>query len=477
MKHFFSVPSLLLLFVLNASAQFNIASISDGSFKSPSTWNCNCIPLPVATIAVNHHVVFDTSFALVTAMGYTGKLTIATGASLLQDTNSHYLFVDGSSSIINNGKFYCDSLFVNNGRVINNDSFWVNTFANLDSISNAAGAVMLVTDSFYTTGKLFNSGKLFAPTFYNGGAITNNNIISSVDSFLNNGTFTNNVNGKIYVSTFYNQLNFSNKGKILQVESLTNNGTYLNDVGGTVNVDSMLNLSLFTNKGVMNINLIGNTGTYNNDDSTYFTDLLTTGIINNNGIFIGTHDAINSGILNLNSGSFFFLDNDFLNADSIAHDALTDIEGEFQCKNWYNVDVVQGNFGRFLVLDTTWNSGNMNQTFDICDATPPATAPFIDFNFGNISSGITYCHPVSVNEMVDNQNIKIYPTISDGLLTVKNAEGSLIEIFSTEGKMIRNIKISNNTTELNCSFLNEGIYFFKVHSSFEISAYPIVIQK
>ncbi len=476
MKQILLLPQFIFLLSCSVSAQFNIASVQDGNFKSPSTWNCNCIPLPVAVIAVNHQVVFDTSFALVTAVGHTGKITIASGASLIQDATSRYLFIDGSGSLINNGKFYCDSLLINNGRITNNDTFLVNTFANLDSITNSAGAFMAVTDSFYTMGKLFNSGKLAAPTFYNGGTIINYNIITGVDSFLNNGTFTNNANGKIYASTFYNMQTFTNKGKILQVDSLTNGGTFLNDVGSSVTVDSMINISSFTNNGVMNINLLGNTGTYTNDDSTYFTDLLSTGTINNNGIFIGTHDVWNAGTLNLNAGSYFFLGNDFLNADSIATDAVTDIEGQLNCKNWYNADVVKGTAGHFLVEDTTWNSGSMIETFDICDATPPAATPFIDLNFGTIAAGITYCSTVAVNE-ISTAEIKIYPTITDGLVVIETSSAGAVEIISVDGRLMDTKQLNSDYTQLNLSVLNNGIYILKINSMKGNSVGKIVIQK
>lgn len=102
----FSLPALVFLIAFIASAQFNIVSVADGSFKSPSIWNCNCLPIPVATIPVNHHVVFDSSLALLTDVGHRGKITVAVGASLLQDATRHDMFLDGSRSIIKNGKFY-----------------------------------------------------------------------------------------------------------------------------------------------------------------------------------------------------------------------------------------------------------------------------------------------------------------------------------------------------------------------------------
>ena len=93
--------------------------------------------------------------------------------------------------------------------------------------------------------------------------------------------------------------------------------------------------------------------------------------------------------------------------------------------------------------------------FDFCDATPPATAPFVDFNFGTIAPTITYC-TVSIAENSNKTNISFYPSPTKGM--VYFGEKYQLEIYNAVGQLLK----QSTSQQINISDFPSGIYLVVV---------------
>ncbi|PLX01629.1 MAG: hypothetical protein C0594_12800, partial [Marinilabiliales bacterium] len=174
-----------------------IESVSDGNWTTPTTWDCMCIPTPGDEITVSNDVTLDTDFFL------TNTLIINNGASLIKDGNERY-FATSDASVIVNGKFHTDYLYLGNGTTTINDSLLVNI-------------------------SMFNSSNL-----------SNLGVIAEIDSLFNAGTITN--SGEINALNYTSENTFSNSGDCY-FENFTNTGVFTNT--GFFEFDDMTNLGLF----------------------------------------------------------------------------------------------------------------------------------------------------------------------------------------------------------------------------------------
>ena len=131
--------------------------------------------------------------------------------------------------------------------------------------------------------------------------------------------------------------------------------------------------------------------------------------------------------------------------------------------SWYNTDTVKGtNTGTFTVSDTSANSGWMKGNFKFCDLTPPASAPYVDLNSGNISSSITWCAATGIKELNEGNTVNAFPNPSNGTITFEGIIEEEIIISDELGRIICTIELNAaNGYKSEVKDLENGIYFAK----------------
>lgn len=71
-----------------------------------------------------------------------------------------------------------------------------------------------------------------------------------------------------------------------------------------------------------------------------------------------------------------------------------------------------------------------------------------------------FCSRVSVNEVISNKNVKIYPNPATNILTIETDDEATVEIFSTDGKRVLKTQV-NNTSTINIGSLSKGVYVIR----------------
>lgn len=392
--------TLLLCSILVMISVFGIsqtaASVANGNWMNPFTWNCTCVPLPGYSVTINHAVALDTSWYVPS-----GGITINASGSLIKNNPTRDLLV-------------------------------------------------------------------------NGGILDNKGVLDVRYLFTQTGVFSN--SGTLTARSFLNYINFTNTGTIQNIDSLYSTGAIINN-GSFLNIDSITTGGIFTNNGVCTYNQFTNTGIYTNNNNLTFTDITNLGTFNN----ADTMTALNSGwnveTWNNLAGGYFLVNNGFLNADSVQNNATFTNDGRMVVNDsWYNADTVKGTAsGSIRVADTSINWGWMKGNFDFCDLTPPASPPYVDFNFGTISSGITWCLFNGVSE-IQKEEINIYPNPSFDLFFI-DLEGkniSEIKIYNTSGGLIKGNK---NLNWIDVSEFSSGLYFISVKTNENVYLQKIQILK
>jgi len=415
----------LFIFVLSIAFVFNTyattyTSTQNGDWTNPATWTPFGVPIPGDDAIINHTVTLNTSFAYTS-----GSITVNTTASLVQDAPSRDIWLNGASAT-----------FTNNGTTI---------------IRN-----MLLSDGTFTNAGVltFNSAANFITMDNPGG-------INCIDSLYNDGTINN--NGVINVVTFYNNDLMNNYGTIqglsTVVDSLWNEGDFFNFLGATLLADSATNNGNFTNNGSIQFFQFTNfvNGIFVNDGSLSFTDMTNMGDFTNNSTLTGSSSMWNNEVFDNSSTGQITLSISFLNADSVNNTATFNNDGSFDIgDSFYNYNTINGSSsGAFTVQDSSVNFGTMSGSFDFCDATPPATAPFVDFNFGTIDPTITYC-TVSIAENSNKINISFYPNPTKGM--VYFGEKYQLEIYNAVGQLLK----QSTSQQINISDFPSGIYLLVV---------------
>jgi len=416
----------LFTLVLTIALVFNTyattyTSAQNGDWTNPTTWTPFGVPIPGDDAIINHTVTLNTSFAY-----SSGSITVNATASLVQDNSSRDIVLSGANAV-----------FTNNGTTI---------------IRN----LLLTAGTFTNAGVLtFNSAANFITMDNPGG-------INCIDSLYNDGTINN--NGVINVVTFYNNDLMNNYGTIqglsTVVDSLWNEGDFFNFSGSTLLADSATNNGNFTNNGSIQFFQFTNfvNGIFVNDGSLSFTDMTNMGDFTNNSTLTGSNSMWNNEVFDNSSTGQISLTVSFLNADTVTNSASFNNDGSFDIgDSFYNYNTITGtNTGSFTVQDSSVNFGTMSGSFDFCDATPPATAPFVDFNFGTIAPTITYC-TVSIAENIGKTNISFYPNPTKGMVFF-GEEKYQLEIYNAVGQQLINIY----TNQLNLESYKSGIYFLKI---------------
>jgi PKD repeat protein len=387
-------------------------SIANGSWVSPFTWNCTCVPLPGYTVTINHQVTLNTSFQLPS-----GSITVNAGGALVQDSARDMLINGGF--IVNHGTVDFRYLLLQSGHVTNTDTLRLKSFANYGTIENSG--VLHRVDSFFNVGFIHNTGLVLTKKFQNNDTLINDGLFAEVDSFFNLSFILN--NDSIVTPTFLTTGKLINNGHITGVDSFTNTGMLANNATGVIDADSMLNSGTIINQGALHTTAFASIGNIQNAGGLTFYDAYNLNLFTNTGSLTGWHSLLNTGRFVNAVGGNVQLGGSFMNVDSLYHDAAFINNGVMVVdSDWYNADTLAGGYGSFTVALQSGNSGRMNGSFDFCDLTPPVSAPFIDNNTGTISPQITWCAPqlpdanLSAADVCDGQPV-VFANSSTGTIT------------------------------------------------------------
>ena len=417
-KYLFTLV-LSIAFVFNTYAT-TYTSTQNGDWTNPLTWTPFGIPIPGDDVIINHAVVLNTSFVYTS-----GSITINATASLIQDAPSRDIMLSGASAVFtNNGTTTVRNMLLTAGTFTNSGVLTFNSAANFITINNPGGINCI--DSLYNDGTINNNGVINVVTFYNNDLMNNYGIIQGLSTV---------------------------------VDSLWNEGDFFNFSGATILADSATNNGNFTNNGTIQFFQFTNfvNGVFINDGSLSFTDMTNMGDFTNNSTLTGSSSMWNNEVFdNTNTGQIT-LTVSFLNADTTNNTASFNNDGSFDIgDSFYNYNTITGSSsGAFTVQDSSVNNGTMSGSFDFCDATPPATAPFVDFNFGTIAPTITYC-TVSIAENSNKTNISFYPNPTNGM--VYFGEKYQLEIYNAVGQLLQ----QSTSQQINISDFPSGIYLLVV---------------
>jgi len=446
-----AVGTLTVITADSSTAQTR-TSIANGLFYFPTTWDCFCVPSPHTgeSIVINHAVTLNNAIGV-----YGGSLTINGSGSLIQDATPRDMHVNSAGEVTVHGTLTIDRLWVQNGSFENQGTSTIRTFANEMTLNNSG--TINVPDSLYNS-----------PT-----------------AFLTNGT-----PGTINVSTFYTEGTFNNYGQVLGVDSMTNSGTFTNHLSGTVMADSATNTGSFNNNGQFNVIALTNTGGWTNTGSLGFADLLNFGSFMNNGSMQGAGSLGNLGDFINNGTGTIAVDVSFFNADQIPPQpggttAMFGNSGTVTVgDSWYNFAIVHGSApGSFTVQDSTVNYGILIGTFDLCDLTPTVvTPPIIDFDFGTVDAGITYCDLVTDAHLPTMDTFTMFPNPATDLLTVTfpavRTDVVLSLLDMTGRRMLEQRITSTDRHTLDVSSLSPGMYLLRIRHADSAGGHvsPIVVR-
>jgi len=89
----------------------------------------------------------------------------------------------------------------------------------------------------------------------------------------------------------------------------------------------------------------------------------------------------------------------------------------------------------------------------------------------NTTTGLAENNPL-------NTSLEVYPTISNGSVTLKNAENALVHVFSASGKMVKTFETNGNATRnVDLSALANGIYIIRISQRGQVISRKIIINK
>ncbi len=103
----------------------------------------------------------------------------------------------------------------------------------------------------------------------------------------------------------------------------------------------------------------------------------------------------------------------------------------------------------------------------------------IDNNSGEILNGDMVESPyfVNVENINENSSINIFPNPSTGIVNVKGAENSTIEVLNSIGQVVLTVNNASNMESVNLSAYNEGTYIVRVITNNNITVKKINIVK
>lgn len=296
----------------------------------------------------------------------------------------------------------------------------------------------------------------------NGGSLTNDGTLDVRYLYTQTGVFNN--SGLITARAFMNSVNFTNTGTFTTLDSMYNTlGATITNNGSFLNIDSITNAGAFINNGISTYNQVTNNGTYANNNSLTFTDITNNGILTNADTLITTNSGWNLGNYINQAGAYMLITKSFLNDDVGLHDAVFTNNGKVDVlDSWYNMDTVKGS-GFFTVQDSSYNSGYFKGTFSFCDLTPPASAPYVDFNLGLIEVGITWCNN-AIQDFSATERIQVYPNPAADYVNVlvPDAGSYTISIYDVCGAMVLHERLDGR---VRLPDLRSGIYTLRFETA------------
>ena len=339
--------------------------------------------------------------------------------------------------------------------------------------------VTMNTSFGYTSGSItINSGGSLVTDisgrdlWVNGGGFSNNGNLDVHFLLTSTGNFSN--AGTITARAFSNFINFTNTGTFQNIDSM-NNAAILINSGSFLNIDSITNNGTFTNNGVCTINQFTNNSVFTNNNNLTFTDITNNGTLTNSNTVLGLHSAFNAGRIVNALPALFTLNKSLLNQKPGAGTACIINNGRLEiADSYYNYDTIKGSAGGISVQDTSLNYGTMLGSFDFCDYTANPQ-PHIDYNFGTVSGGITYCVNTSIGENMD-ETVSIFPNPACNQFSIntngfKNCE---IKMYSPIGALVAD-KI--NPALVDASMLSCGLYFITIKYDDKIIIKKVQINK
>lgn len=313
-------------------------------------------------------------------------------------------------------------------------------------------------------------------------------LVTAQGSFNNHGTFgfsklalsnclaSSNSGNLQNIDSLYVECVFTNSGDITGYD-LMNAGNLANN--GTITVTNLLNEDTFYNNGTIVLTNIYNNLYFSNSGSVSFNDLTNASEFINQNSLNGSGNMHNKGrFFNETSGNIMVAI-DFSNIDTTAHDAYFENDGHFSIEqNMYNGDTLAGaSGGQYCVGQSTTSNGVMEGTFDFCDQTPPATAPFIDFNGGSIGTGITWCITPCGSGVGENNQLSefvIYPNPASSFrIDNPNSETAIFTVYMTDGRLIDEYQMLPKATVF-IEGLKPGVYLYTFQAKESVQGKLIV---
>ncbi|MFH0895611.1 MAG: T9SS type A sorting domain-containing protein [Bacteroidota bacterium] len=321
-------------------------------------------------------------------------------------------------------------------------------------------------------------------TINSGGSLIETGSLRSL-SVSGSGVLTN--HGRIEVSklAFFTGATFSNDGIINSVDSLYLAVNLTQPATGSISVTDFYSGGTLINNGTINATNFFNAGTFTNNDTAIFTNHYNDNIGSNTSTLLFTN-MTNAGHFT-NTGDISGID--FTNNDTINNDAHLINNGMFYLSNDItNFDSITGNTsGKFCVENNSWNAGVMSGTFDFCDQTPPATAPFIDLNTGTIGAGITWCiTPCSfgIESLSELSGVSLYPNPASGTayleFSLSSPQKLKVEMFNSVGQCVSEISNQMFSSGIHKMPVDvrraAGLYLIRIQNGNKFSSFQISVQ-
>lgn len=375
---------MLLLCSLASQAQ-NIASVANGLYYMPTTWDCLCLPTPGMHITINHQVTLNNDLGPLS-----GSITINASGALVQDAVPRSMLMTGGT-FSNSGNFSIDLLLVQGGSFTNSGTAQIRSYANYAAFENTG-------------------------------------TISGTDSLYNMGTYTN--SGVLEHATLFTGLTFNNLGTVTGVDSLYNQGTLTNGPTAHIVADSLYNAGDLTNDGTMEHGAFTNSGTYSNNGVIQFHDMTNlAGVFHNHGTLTGTGSMTNADdFFNYPDGTVT-LAVSFLNGSLTVPPSPVAVftnDGTVTVgDSWYNFDLVTGaTSGYWSVQDSSVNAGNMTGDLQFCDQTPLSlNFPVVDYNFGTVAPTVQFCQLITSVGVEEEDVFRVFPNPTTDLVSVQLPTG------------------------------------------------------
>ncbi|MCC6937547.1 MAG: T9SS type A sorting domain-containing protein [Flavobacteriales bacterium] len=393
MKRSITAITLVLLCSVASWGQ-NIASVANGLYYMPTTWDCFCIPNQTMNITINHQVTLNNNLGLVA-----GSITINASGALVQDAVPRSMLMTGGT-FSNSGTFSMDRMAVQGGTFSNQGNAQIRAYSN-------------------------------EVTFMNTGTI------SGTDTLFNMGDYTN--SGDLVHAVIYTGQSFTNQGTVTGVDSLYNAGTLTNGPSALMEVDSLYNAGELTNDGTMDHVAFTNAGTYTNHGLVLFNDMINlAGVFHNHGSLTGTGSMTNAEDFFNHPDGTVTLAVSFLNAPLTVPPSPAAIftnDGTVTIgDSWYNFDLVTGDTtGYWSVQDSSVNVGSMTGTFQFCDLTPLQLGfPVVDYNVGTVAPTVRFCQLMTFVGVKEKDPLRVFPNPTTDLVTVQlpAVSGTSIVIIS-----------------------------------------------